>query len=243
MISLVTGGFDPVHSGHIALFKGARSVSDRLIVGVNSDQWLIRKKGKYFMPIEERINILKNLSMVDEVITFNDEDDTACDAIERLLPSNDDIVFCNGGDRGNNNTPELFKYVDKVTFAWGVGGVDKKNSSSWLLADWSAPKTKRAWGHYKVLYEGKGFKVKELVINPKSSLSMQRHKNRSETWNIVTGNAHVIVGDDMYKLSTEKGVYIPPNTWHKGINESDEEAHIIEVWRGDILTEEDIERQ
>ena len=103
----------------------------------------------------------------------------------------------------------------------------------------------RTWGHYKVLYSGTGFKVKELVINPHSSLSMQRHKYRSESWNLVSGNAHVIVDNDMLKLSTEKSVFIPVNTWHKGINETDDPVHIIEIWRGKsvLLTEEDIERK
>ena len=103
----------------------------------------------------------------------------------------------------------------------------------------------RTWGHYKVLYEGNGFIVKELVINPRSSLSRQRHKHRSETWNIVEGEAWVYLHDsNKVKLEKEKGIFIPVNTWHKGVNESDKEAHIIEIWRGDskLLNEEDIER-
>ena len=112
-------------------------------------------------------------------------------------------------------------------------------------------KVTRSWGHYTVLYEGKGFKVKELVISPNSSLSKQRHTHRSETWNIVKGECYVILNDSKenfisdnkkIQLTVEKGIHIPVNTWHKGINESDKPAHIIEIWRGEVLTEDDIER-
>ena len=103
-------------------------------------------------------------------------------------------------------------------------------------------KVTRTWGYYRVLYEGEGFKVKELVINPHSSLSKQKHKHRTETWNIVKGECFVQLEDEKLKLTQEKGIHIPINTWHKGINESDNPAHIIEIWRGEILTEDDIER-
>ena len=106
-------------------------------------------------------------------------------------------------------------------------------------------RVERNWGHYKVLYEGDGFKVKELVINPHSSLSMQRHFHRSETWNLVSGNAKVIVDDKTIELTPNNGVTIPVESWHKGINASDKPAHIIEIWKGETnkLTEDDIERK
>ena len=103
-------------------------------------------------------------------------------------------------------------------------------------------KVTRTWGYYRVLYEGEGFKVKEVVISPHSSLSKQKHKHRTETWNIVKGECFVQLEDEKLKLTQEKGIHIPINTWHKGINESDNPAHIIEIWRGEILTEDDIER-
>ena len=84
-IVLVTGGFDPLHSGHIAYFKAAKSLGNKLIVGLNSDEWLTRKKGKPFMPFNERIEIINELSVVDEVISFDDSDDTACGAIYKTL--------------------------------------------------------------------------------------------------------------------------------------------------------------
>ena len=135
---LVTGGFDPIHKGHIALFKHARAYGTHLVVGLNSDEWLIRKKGRYFMDYDERKEILLSLSCVDEVISFNDDDDSSNDAIEQLIQSSP-IIFCNGGDRTKENIPELDAFIDhdRVNFAWGVGGHEKSNSSSWILKQWN----------------------------------------------------------------------------------------------------------
>ena len=85
-VILVTGGFDPLHSGHIAYFKAAKEIGDySLCVGVNTDAWLTRKKGKPFMTIDERVSIIKELKCVDVVIEFRDHDDSACDAIDLAL--------------------------------------------------------------------------------------------------------------------------------------------------------------
>ena len=138
-VVLVTGGFDPLHSGHLTYFKAAKEIGDySLCVGVNSDDWLTRKKGKPFMSIDERVSIIKELRCVDVVIEFRDKDDSACDAIDMALQVYDGVIFANGGDRGNMNTPEYDRYKDdeRVEFRWGVGGTDKKNSSSWILEEW-----------------------------------------------------------------------------------------------------------
>ena len=76
-VVLVTGGFDPLHSGHIKYFEAAKQLGDKLIVGLNSDDWLARKKGRPFMPLQERLTLVKALSVVDEVLTWDDSDDTA----------------------------------------------------------------------------------------------------------------------------------------------------------------------
>ena len=254
-IILVTGGFDPLHSGHIEYFKQAKAMGDMLVVGVNSDAWLKRKKGRYFMPLDERGAIISELGMVDKVVGFEDDydaDGSAIRFIEDMQSYNPEaeIIFANGGDRTAGSTPEEIAGLNKIKFAFGVGGTDKKNSSSWILKDWEAPKIDRSWGHYRELYTGDGFAVKELVINPKSSLSMQRHQHRSETWNLVSGSAHVLTSqrsnpDDPQRqnLVPANPIDIPANVWHKGVNDSDEPAHIIEVWKGAELTEDDIERQ
>lgn len=136
IIVLVTGGFDPIHSGHIEYLKHADQLGDILIVGLNSDEWLTRKKGKPFMPWEERKVVLSHLNMVDAVIDFDDLDDTACNAISKVKNAYPEfsVVFANGGDRTHENIPEMV--FDDVEFVFGVGGTDKKNSSSWILEEW-----------------------------------------------------------------------------------------------------------
>lgn len=143
-VVLVTGGFDPIHSGHIAYLKAARKLGDVLIVGLNSDEWLKRKKGKPFMPADERRAVLKELKSVNAVIEFDDEDGTAIDAIKWVLATNPDdkVIFANGGDRTLDNIPEMVVQSERLEFMFGVGGEDKKNSSSWILAKYKQEETK-----------------------------------------------------------------------------------------------------
>ena len=163
-IVLVTGGFDPIHSGHIAYLRAARELGDVLVVGVNSDDWLTRKKGRPFMTWEERATIVAAIHDVDRVINFDDTDNSAKDAIRktRSIYPKDEIIFANGGDRTKENIPEmdLLKEHLHLKFEFAVGGEDKANSSSWILEDWKAPKTPRPWGYYRVLHEVAGCKVK-----------------------------------------------------------------------------------
>ena len=100
-IVLITGGFDPLHSGHISYLAAAKQLGDRLVVGVNSDAWLSRKKGRPFMPAVERVAVIENLRMVDRCILFNDDDGSGIEAIRdvQMLYPEDEIIFANGGDR------------------------------------------------------------------------------------------------------------------------------------------------
>ena len=134
-LTLVSGGFDPIHSGHISYFKKAKDLSDYLVVGLNSEEWLTRKKGQYFQSWKERAEIIRHLDMVDAVISWDDKDDSACGAIAKCLEIAETVIFANGGDRGKGNTPEIDEYDvhPNVEFAWGIGGDDKMNSSSWIL--------------------------------------------------------------------------------------------------------------
>lgn len=135
---LVTGGFDPLHRGHIAYFEAAAKLGDALIVGLNSDEWLQRKKGKHFMDFDDRRAVLESLRMVDEVMAFDDRDGSARDAIERCLDWYPyvNLVFANGGDRTEQNIPEMTIEDKRLTFEFGVGGVEKLNSSSAILERW-----------------------------------------------------------------------------------------------------------
>ena len=150
-ISVVSGGFDPIHSGHISYINSAKAYGDFLIIALNSDEWLKRKKGKEFMPFEERKAILENLKNVDEVIDFKDDKIGSCiDALEKIKKKYPDheITFCNGGDRGKENIPEMS--VTGILFEFGVGGNDKMNSSSWILKQWKYENERRVWGEFLI---------------------------------------------------------------------------------------------
>jgi len=251
---LVTGGFDPLHSGHISYLKEARRLGDSLIVGLNSDEWLSRKKGYAFLPLSERKIIVEALEYVNHTIEFDDTDGSACDAIQQILNSTDnEIVFANGGDRNDTTTPEYLRYKNHpdVTFAFGVGGEHKQNSSSWILDKWKTNKTERDWGYWRVLDDKQpqeGIKVKELVINPGCSLSNQRHKDRSEYWYVLQGEVWIDLEfpDGQWQiqgLTQHTDFLIRPNWWHKTRNKGDIPAHILEVQYGTRCIEEDIERK
>jgi cytidyltransferase-like protein len=246
---LVTGGFDPLHSGHIAYFKAAKKLGDKLVVGVNSDEWLTRKKGRPFMPFEERCAIIRELACVDQVIGFNDSDNTANHAIFQLQSTSGastKIIFANGGDRTKSNIPEM-QYTN-VEFVFGVGGEDKKNSSSWILKEWSQPTTERAWGKYTILDNGSGWQVKQLEFYEGHALSDQRHFKRSEHWHVVDGVINMFLEDKSGHQTTTlltpgDSIDIPTGYWHKAVNLDTKSAKVIEVWLGNELTEDDIERR
>ena len=137
-IILVSGGFDPIHSGHIKLINEANKHGD-VVVLLNSDEWLINKKGKEFLPIHERKIIMNNIKGVIDVIEFDDSDKTCIDGIKKAksLYKNSIIKFANGGDRNNETTPEK-EFCDKndIDTLFGIGGNNKSNSSSWILKKW-----------------------------------------------------------------------------------------------------------
>ena len=249
-IVIVTGGFDPIHSGHIALLKEAKNLGHALAVGLNSDEWLRRKKGHEFMPWSERSAIIENLKMVDIVFSFDDSDGSAIDAIKRVkeVYPDDEIIFANGGDRTKDNIPEMV--FEDVEFVFGVGGEDKKNSSSLILEEWKSPKTARPWGYYKVLHQvGKEVKLKELTVEPGKSLSMQKHKQRAEFWFVSEGEATVYTlnrktdSELVGKFTQFDHTWIANNEWHQLVNETSEPLRIIEIQYGSDCSEEDIERK
>ena len=206
------------------------------------------------MPFTERAAIIKELSCVDEVIGFNDSDDTACAAIYQVLATKGSswkLIFANGGDRTNKNTLEYKMYNNHpdVQFTFGVGGSNKANSSSWILEEWKAPKTERQWGYYRVLHEVEGTKVKELTVDPGKSLSMQRHKYRAEHWMVSEGKC--VVNSKMpngyslpsKELTVHQAFDIPLGEWHQLTNPFDVPCRIVEIQYGEHCIEEDIERE
>jgi cytidyltransferase-like protein len=127
----VSGGFDPIHVGHIRMIKEAASMGDGVIVIANSDEWLIRKKGYAFMTYKERQEILYSIKGVVDVFEAKDADDTVCESLRLIKPA----VFANGGDRKKGNVPE-YKVCNEldIEMRFSVGGSEKPQSSSWLVA-------------------------------------------------------------------------------------------------------------
>ncbi|MDB9974077.1 adenylyltransferase/cytidyltransferase family protein [Gammaproteobacteria bacterium] len=250
-IVVVSGGFDPIHSGHIAYFKSAKSHGNKLIVALNSDAWLEKKKGKFFMPFDERKAIVESIKFVDQVIGFKDDTKGSCiNALEEIkkLHPNEDIYFANGGDRDKKNIPEMS--VLGINFIFGVGGNDKKNSSSWILNKWQYYFEERHWGSFFNLFETNNVKVKELVVEPGKSMSFQRHFKRNEIWLVSEGSC--VVSYKTNEISQEKQqvklnkfdhYIVPIKHWHQISNPFNVKTHIIEIQYGEECLESDIERE
>jgi D-beta-D-heptose 7-phosphate kinase/D-beta-D-heptose 1-phosphate adenosyltransferase len=145
-IVAVSGGFDPIHIGHVRMFNEAKKLGDKLVVIINNDNWLMKKKGKIFMPQEERAEIIKSIKSVDDVLLTRHlpgtEDMSVSNALKELKPD----IFANGGDRDEKNAadPKSSLYADintckeigcEMIFNVGQGG--KVQSSSWLLSKWN----------------------------------------------------------------------------------------------------------
>ena len=138
-IVLISGGFDPIHSGHIKLIKEASNFGN-IVVLLNSDKWLQNKKGKEFLPYQEREIIINAIKNVIDVIPCGNKDKTCIDGIKLTMSkyTKNKIFFANGGDRNNNTTPEkLFCDENNIVTLWGIGGSNKSNSSSWILKKWN----------------------------------------------------------------------------------------------------------
>jgi D-beta-D-heptose 7-phosphate kinase/D-beta-D-heptose 1-phosphate adenosyltransferase len=245
-VVVITGGFDPIHGGHLSYIKAAHELGDVLVVGVNSDEWLARKKGQPFITFEERIAIIELLRLVDHAIPFDDSDGSGKDAIawaKRSFPESQ-IIFANGGDRTFENIPEID--VSDVLFMFSVGGTTKANSSSRILEEWRAPKIKRDWGYYRVLHERKGVvKLKELTVEPGKSLIIQRHLKCYELWFVTEGTATLSISDtkEVANYNQFEYINIVKDSWHRLSNQTEKPLKISLIQYGEECVEEDIERK
>ena len=142
IIVAVSGGFDPIHIGHIRMFKEAKALGDKLVVILNNDNWLKKKKGYAFMPQKERKEIIENIKWVDKVVLTthkpNPEDMSVSKDLAKLKPD----IFANGGDRKKGNTPEgLVCEEHGIKMAFNIGHGGKIQSSSWLLEKYGKRKS------------------------------------------------------------------------------------------------------
>ncbi len=212
---VISGGFDPIHPGHIAMIEAAREYGEVHII-LNSDDWLVRKKGFFFQPWTDRKKILE--AYTSHVHTVDDTDGTVCEALRRITPT----YFGNGGDRTNTNTPELDVCEElgiEPVFELGGG---KYNSSTAING---RQRVLTRWGSYDVLLDMPTLKVKILTIAPGKKLSLQRHEMRSEFFFMPNGEVRMNL----------------PGVWHAPQAPDDSELVILEVQIG-VSEEHDIER-
>ena len=260
---VVSGGFDPIHAGHIEYLKAAKQLGDHLIVGLNSDDWLKRKKGKEFMDFNTRLKIVESIKYVDEVMSFDDSDDSAIQLLYKVkkhITDHNRLIFANGGDRTQENIPEMNAKIHNIEFAFGVGG-EKINSSSSIIKNYGlevspedSNKVETRWGYWEMYDKNhqNTVKLKKLVVKPGRCLSFQRHKERKEMWFVASGYGKIITRDDIngdddyydvYKLYPFATRYIDANQWHQLINDSVKEDLIVyEIQYGKNCAEDDIER-
>lgn len=249
-VVVLSGGFDPVHDGHIEMFKAAALKYDYVIVGLNSDEWLKRKKAQVFMGFGVRKSILDAISFIDEVVSFDDSDNTCKNLLENISALHANVTFGNGGDRSDGNFPEFdFCKSHNIKIDDTLGGSSKLNSSSQMLARWRWPGEKRSWGEWKVLNSYQlSTKVKELIVLPNERLSWQKHDKRSELWFIRDGIGTLYHSQyenkDVYKtkLVQNQTFTIPVGTWHQLANETDNILSVIEIQYGELCQEYDITR-
>ena len=236
---VISGGFDPIHIGHLRMIKDASKLGTKLIVIANCDRFLVDKKGYVFMPIEERLEILKSFDGVDKAVESIDDDMTVCKTIEWLAKDEDIACFANGGDRRNeDDIPESFvceKYGIEMEF--NVGGGKIQSSSSLVGGE-----VKKPWGSYKTFEKGNGYLLKRMTINPGEILSLQSHENRSEFWYVSEGVATVECDDNTFDLKKHESTNIPQKSKHRLSNNSNGILKVIEVQIGDLLSEDDITR-
>ncbi|MDO8561298.1 MAG: adenylyltransferase/cytidyltransferase family protein [bacterium] len=242
----VSGGFDPIHVGHIRMLKKARGLGGKLVVILNNDNWLLNKKGYAFMPEKERAEILSSLPFVDKVyITKHKRDDgdmSVCKALAALRPA----IFANGGDRkGKKDIPEASVCEDLgIKMVFNVGG-GKVQSSSWMIKGVSRPisKTVRPWGEYYGWDRGKTWNLKTVYIKPGKRLSLQYHNHREECWMLVEGDATATIHEKsgVREVALKKGGVFRVSKKQTHRLASNNGGVIVEVAQGKF-SEEDIVR-
>jgi len=244
--AIVSGGFDPVHVGHLRMFLDAKKIANKVILLLNNDEWLIKKKGKPFMNQNQRKEILEEFTSISEVLIQSSSEPSSSKAIEEFVSKNPNksICYCNGGDRSSIKNIRESEICNKlgVNLEFGIGGENKIESSSNLTKNYLGNIEKRPWGNYHIIAKNLGYQIKEIKVSVSSKLSLQKHQNRAEFWQIIKGSCKVTVGEKEYELKDNDNIHIPKNTLHRIENTGNQELIFIEIQLGMDIKEEDIVR-
>tara|TARA_B100001093_G_scaffold520314_1_gene614583 strand:- start:4472 stop:5263 length:792 start_codon:yes stop_codon:yes gene_type:complete len=247
---IVSGGFDPIHLGHLNLINEASKLG-KVIVIVNSDEFLLEKKGFYLIPSNERVEIIKNLKNVASVFLSIDKDASVSESIKTLAADKSFNIkfFANGGDRKNESDIPEKKICEEndIKLIFDVGG-GKTQSSSSLFKDaidifnFYKNYTKKPWGSYLNLLKESNFLVKKILVDVNEEISYQSHKYRDEHWILVDGSLEVINGSSTRILKSNDYDFIKRGAKHKIKNIGSSTAVMIEIQFGDKIDENDINR-
>ncbi len=250
---VISGGFDPIHKGHIKLIEHAAKISNVLVI-VNNDHFLENKKGFIFMKEKERIKVLSSIKGVEETFLSIDKDHTVAKSLESLVKGGYNIkYFANGGDRKTeDDIPEkIICNKHNIELIFGIGGEKSQSSSSLAHSLYDQLQynenninniVKKPWGFYKTFISEGEYLLKKIFINPGEELSEQSHNHRDEHWIVVSGEVEIQTGDQSYIKKTNQHIFIDKKLKHKITNNSDLPAIIIEVQTGVVLSESDIIR-
>ncbi|MBI2030227.1 adenylyltransferase/cytidyltransferase family protein [Candidatus Kaiserbacteria bacterium] len=227
----VSGGFDPLHIGHVRMLQEARKLGDRLVIILNNDNWLRNKKGFVFMPEKERMELLATFPFVDRVVPTDHKLDDPDRSVSRSLRKIKPDIFANGGDRTPKDAGRKVSSLNAdqqvckelgIRMVYGVGQGGKVQSSSWMVRDAIRASVRgvRPWGEFYGWNKGMQWYLKTLHIKHKKRLSLQYHTQRSEYWMLVEWDATATTGTSGDALTKTKMVknelfHVPLGTIHR----------------------------
>lgn len=241
----VSGGFDPIHIGHVRYLTEAKKLGDELVVILNNDNWLKKKKGFVFMPESERIEVLMGIKAVDRVVvtghTKNDTDKSVSKELKLVHPD----IFANGGDRKPDGDPVPEVAVCEklgIKMLYNVGDGGKVQSSSWLTNNMTGNGILdvRPWGYMHTYKKDTHFWIKTINVSPGRRLSLQKHHHRDEFWVCIEGTVTAEIGKKKKTLRPGDFVHFKQGVKHRLSSKTG--GAIVEVAHGPNVHEEDIIR-